>query len=450
MAFGVLMMLATPVTRAENARIEGRILAAKVQGAVSAISRVNQSTRSLQNGDAVNQNDVVTTGRDSSVILVFSNGATVNLGAETSLVIEEFLQDPFADDLAMNKAKAEPTTSVTKLHLARGELLGSVKHLDREHGSSFTISTAVGAAGIRGTVFRMLLRVDSRGKATFSLSTSEGEVAFQKADGSTVAVSAGRELSFQFKATVNPATGEVVPLATQSNSTKSSSSSSTTASTQSSTTNANSATTGATSTTGAASTTDNASTTTNAPAADNPSGSATPPTKVDATSGSAANAGTSGNSDGNATSNNADAANTTGGTSTSSGATANGSGQSGSGDTSSGAGNTTANGSPTETPRTSSTVSNPSDPAAPANTGTSPTNSNSSPGSVAEELPGSSATVGPITSDTVQRINTLEQEIIVTTTDVTITAPVAPDAQTGAPPEETPHTPTDLPPVSPY
>src|SRR4051812_30290390 len=72
----------------------GQISAAKVTGSVQV--KVADKTRDLHNGDNVEQSATVITALNSSVVLVFSNGATTQLGAETTLTIEQFLQDPFA------------------------------------------------------------------------------------------------------------------------------------------------------------------------------------------------------------------------------------------------------------------------------------------------------------------------------------------------------------------
>jgi hypothetical protein len=59
-------------------------------------------------------------------------------------------------------------------------LLGKVAHLKQEQGSYFTVQTPVGAAGIRGTTFRIVFRPTGTGQAfAFSLSTVEGNVNFQ-------------------------------------------------------------------------------------------------------------------------------------------------------------------------------------------------------------------------------------------------------------------------------
>ncbi len=159
---------------AQTAQAPGQIRVAKVSGTATAVKDGNTIT--LQNGTELTQGYVVNTGKNSSVVLVFSNGATLNLAQDTSLSIDEFTQDPFAEEQSVSKLTSEPSTSKTKLNLSRGELVGNVKKLNYDAGSSFSIQTPVGAAGIRGTTFRIIFRPDGTGKAFFSLTTVEGNV----------------------------------------------------------------------------------------------------------------------------------------------------------------------------------------------------------------------------------------------------------------------------------
>lgn len=205
---GVALLLAVP-TQAATARSVGRIVAAKVQGTVTALNKADNSRRQLRNNDTVSQGYIVTTGAKSSVVLVFGNGASVNLGEDSILGIDEFLMDPFSGKFSVSEATEEPSTSVTKLSLARGEFVGNVKHLHRENGSTFEITTPVGAAGIRGTTFRIVLRPDSSGKMGYTLSTSEGVVLLTGINGTQSPVPAGKEVGATFD--VAPGTENMVP-----------------------------------------------------------------------------------------------------------------------------------------------------------------------------------------------------------------------------------------------
>jgi hypothetical protein len=204
------LALVTPLAHGQQpARVPGRIVAAKVQGTVVAINLVDHTEKTLASGNELSEKYEIKTAAGSSAILVFSNGATANLGADSDLVIEEFLMDPFAGDLSVAAMKEEPTSSRTTINLTRGELVGNVKHLREDKGSSFTINTPVGAAGIRGTTFQIVFRPDSNGKVFFTLSTAEGKVLLTGSAGAKVEVGTGKEVTLTVDVKVNAKTGEV-------------------------------------------------------------------------------------------------------------------------------------------------------------------------------------------------------------------------------------------------
>lgn len=155
----------------------GQIKIARVEREVTKLM-ADGTTAALKNGDLVTEKDTVVTGKDSSVVLVFMNGSSVKLGAESKLAIEEFKMDPLAEDINMadfaDRKKGEPSVSKTTLNLTYGEMVGDVKKLNTS--SSYSIKTPVGAAGIRGTIYRIVYKPTSDGKAFFTVSTAEGLV----------------------------------------------------------------------------------------------------------------------------------------------------------------------------------------------------------------------------------------------------------------------------------
>ena len=189
----------------------GQIKAARVTGEVTATVKATNVTTTVTSNQDLVQGSIIRTAKGASVVLLFSNGATVNLGTESELDIEQFTQDPFSARIEPATLTDEPTTSTTKLRLTRGELVGKVAHLKTTQGSSFNISTPVGAAGIRGTTFRIVYRPDGTGKAFFSLTTLEGNV--ELATGTTtppVAVTDNKEVVLaDLTVTVNDQTGQV-------------------------------------------------------------------------------------------------------------------------------------------------------------------------------------------------------------------------------------------------
>ncbi len=157
--------------------VTGMIKALRVRGTVSATVKATNVRTVLTDNAEISQGSTVTTAPGASVVLSFSNGASVNLGTDSSLDIEQFTQDAFSGTLSAATITAEPTTSTTKLRLTKGELVSKVAKLNAAGGSTFTVNTPVGAAGIRGTTFRIVYRINpATGQALFSLTTTEGSV----------------------------------------------------------------------------------------------------------------------------------------------------------------------------------------------------------------------------------------------------------------------------------
>jgi len=195
----------TPVqgAPAPTARVKGKILVARVVGSASVQAEAGGPVRPLREGEQISDESIVVTAAASNVILAFSNGATVNVSANSSLDIQQFVQDPFAGDLKLSDMKQEEGTSTTRLNLSHGAVVGKVVHLNVDKGSEFTVQTPVGAAGIRGTTFEIVFIPNPGGTATFTVLTQEGLVVFS-GTASNVQIPAGTKISATFSYT--PAT----------------------------------------------------------------------------------------------------------------------------------------------------------------------------------------------------------------------------------------------------
>jgi hypothetical protein len=184
--------VATALSLSASAQsLVGQIKAAKVEGDVSKLS-ANGATTPIKSGDVLSESDTVITGKASSVILAFQNGSTVKLSAESRLAIDEFKVDPFAESVKVSELKNEPSASKTALNLAYGEMVGDVKKLSKT--SSYSIKTPVGAAGIRGTIYRIVFKPSSDGKAFFTVTTAEGHVVMTGVTNQEIPVDAGKEV----------------------------------------------------------------------------------------------------------------------------------------------------------------------------------------------------------------------------------------------------------------
>jgi hypothetical protein len=170
----------------------GTIRIKRLVGSVVAEDIVTKAKMELKNEDVIGQGTIVRTGGgNSSVVLLFSNGASINLNHDSELNIETFTQDPFAENSSFRPENAteEPSVSTTSIKLTKGELIGNVKKLKKGGSveSKFTVSTPVGAAGIRGTTFRITYRPDGNGRYNFILTTIEGNVQLTVASGTVSA-----------------------------------------------------------------------------------------------------------------------------------------------------------------------------------------------------------------------------------------------------------------------
>jgi hypothetical protein len=167
--------VAQPAANQPQAQPGGRILVARVTGEAFAVNPADGLRFPVRTGSLLTEGQVITTGAGASVLFVLSNGATVSLGADSVLALEQFSQQPFGESYRMSTLTAEPSTSSTRLNLVRGELISDVKKLNKAAGSTFSIKTPVGAAGIRGTAFRIAFRPEGD-RASFALVMLEGVI----------------------------------------------------------------------------------------------------------------------------------------------------------------------------------------------------------------------------------------------------------------------------------
>lgn len=213
-AFCAWLALSTAASSAEPVQsyASGKVVVANVANKVEAVDPGNGSPRSLKKKDTISERHTVIAGDSSAATLVFSNGSTISVQEKSTLVISEFLQNPFSTPFMMPIETEEPSTSTTKLNLKNGEVVCKVKKLRRDEGSSLTIETPVGAAGVRGTTFAVSYLPNQNGtdRGTYTLSVTEGEVSLTDSAGNVTLVPAGKEIVISFRTGVDPLTGETI------------------------------------------------------------------------------------------------------------------------------------------------------------------------------------------------------------------------------------------------
>jgi|GEM_PF-4436367 len=183
------------VCGAEQAAV---VVAVQVRGKVEVQHGAADATETVTDGRQLAAADTVTTGKDSSVILVMENGTTVSLRENSRLKITVALQAPAATDAPAAKSSGpeaqESGTSNTNFELAFGEMLARVRKLNPS--SKFEVQTPVSVAAVRGTVFEVSYRADQTGPAQYRLSTASGLVHVTPRGGELIKVAAGEQAEF--------------------------------------------------------------------------------------------------------------------------------------------------------------------------------------------------------------------------------------------------------------
>ena len=183
----------------------GTIIVAELTGSGSAMNGDQQ--KPLKQDDRLRVGTTLTTQRRSVATLLFSNGASVQLGAESELEVEEFGQAPVSGNLKFAELKEEPTVSRTRLRLASGDVRGTIKPLKTTRGSTFTLTLIAGTLRIREGAFSAMVRMSDFGLGVCNLEVFNGAAEFEPVGGKFAPLPAGRKLAFAIEQ--DKATGAV-------------------------------------------------------------------------------------------------------------------------------------------------------------------------------------------------------------------------------------------------
>lgn len=153
-------------------------------------SALGESKPLLANQD-LPEGALINTGDASSVTLLFANGATAIVGEKSQIVVSKFQQEIF--DTATVSSAQEPSTSHTEIKLNKGTVSTRVKKLLPQ--STYIVQTPVGAAGVRGTIFKV---VYDPVKKVLSVLTGEGKVVFTTIANQELPVDGGQNIVVYF------------------------------------------------------------------------------------------------------------------------------------------------------------------------------------------------------------------------------------------------------------
>lgn len=182
---------------------KGEIKAYKAVGDVGIYDAEDNRIGDLKSGEILEHGSVLVTGEKSNALLMFSNGSSINVGANSKVEFAVFLQAPF-DPIKGRYAtlKADPSTSKAHLFVHYGEVLGTVKKL--QHTSVFDVETPVGTASVRGTTFFVSYGLDETNENyMMQIGNFDGEVIVESSFDAELVMSDGGVAA----ATYNPYSG---------------------------------------------------------------------------------------------------------------------------------------------------------------------------------------------------------------------------------------------------
>ncbi|MBT3638373.1 MAG: SUMF1/EgtB/PvdO family nonheme iron enzyme [Opitutae bacterium] len=148
------------------------------------------SETGLREGSILPPDSQVMVGQHSEVVLLFSNGTIATIGENTRMTVKEFLQESFGQYDRNFSKEEEMSSSKLILDLEAGDLVVDVKKLKKS--SNFEVSTPLGTAGIRGTVFKIHSLSESA-----KLSVLTGRVDFVSAQEKVIPTTANQSLFLQ-------------------------------------------------------------------------------------------------------------------------------------------------------------------------------------------------------------------------------------------------------------
>jgi len=151
---------------------------------------------------------VVATGRRSLLKLMLSNGATIELGSDSELEIDEFGQMPYlTSTIKIAEMKEEPSVSRTRLQLLRGDVKVKVQPLKVSRGSSFTLRMLAGTVKTGQGVFAARIQMSEFGIGMYTLELVEGAAQFEPVGGTFQPLRLGKRLGIALE--VDSRTGSV-------------------------------------------------------------------------------------------------------------------------------------------------------------------------------------------------------------------------------------------------
>ena len=178
--------------------VDASVIVASVEGEVFSLSIEDEFQITLDSssvGKKVEEKSIIVTGDSGNASLLFSNGALITIKPGSRFYLRKFAQKSFSADPNANPSQIEEEPSQSELlaHLDFGNLI--VKAPKLRKGSSMELSSPLGTAGIRGTMFQLVaVRNPVTGDITGGVNLISGDITFTDVAGNDVNLASGQSL----------------------------------------------------------------------------------------------------------------------------------------------------------------------------------------------------------------------------------------------------------------
>jgi len=172
----------------------GAIVVAELTGEVSVAAGGQRRVPKVD--ERVRVGSTLSTGRRALLTVALSNGASVQLGAESEVEVEEFGQAPVPTSVKVAELREEPTLSRTRLNLLRGDVTLEVKPLKVSRGSSFHLTMAAGVVRVAEGTVRARVQMSDLGLGVATLEVAKGKADIELPSGTVAALPAGEKVVY--------------------------------------------------------------------------------------------------------------------------------------------------------------------------------------------------------------------------------------------------------------
>ena len=196
--FRFLILWATPFVSFSAPKIKPAIILASIEGEAHSLSLNEEFKVTLDQssvGKKIKEKTIVVTGKDGKAQLLFSNGALITIKPGSRFYLRKYDQKIVSseDVPEPSKIEEEPSNSTLLAHLDFGELI--VKAPKLKKGSTMTLTSPLGTAGVRGTMFQMMaVRNPVTGDISGGINLISGDFDFSGVDGNQVSFVYGQSI----------------------------------------------------------------------------------------------------------------------------------------------------------------------------------------------------------------------------------------------------------------